>query len=67
MDYYQRLTGLLNRIQHLPAQYKWLIDRIKQNWLRDNDWTTDNWTNNKRLFNRENTRIEKHQWHYESS
>ena len=57
----------LNRVQHLPAQYKWLIDGIKQNWLRDNDWTTDNLTNNKRLSNCENTRIEKHQWHYESS
>ena len=57
----------LNRIQHLPAQYKRLVDGIKQNWLQDNDWTTDNLTNNKRLSNCDNRQIEKHQWHYESS
>ena len=40
----------LNRSQQLPAPYKRLIDEIKQNQLRENDWTTDNLTNNRRLF-----------------
>ena len=31
----------LNRRQQLPAPYKRLIDEIKQNWLRENDWRTD--------------------------
>ena len=68
-DYYQRLTleswftnlkqTSLNRSQQLPAPYKQLIDKIKQNLLRENDWKTDNLTNNRR--------IEAHQLHYESS
>ena len=57
----------LNCSQQLPAQYKRLIDGLKQNWLRENDWTTDNLTNNKQLFNCDNRRIETHQWHQESS
>ena len=31
---------------------------IKKNKIRENDWTTDNLTNNKRLFNFDNRRIE---------
>ena len=42
-------------------------DGIKQNLLQENDWTTDNLTNYKRLFNFENRRIETHEWHYDSS
>ena len=70
-DYYQRLTleswftnleqTPLNRSQQLPAPYKRLINEIKQNWLRENDWRTDNLTNNIRLFNCDNRRIETHQ------
>ena len=54
-DYYQRLTlgswftnleqTPLNRSQQLPAPYKRLIDGIKKNYLRENDWTADNLTN----------------------
>ena len=40
----------LNRSQQLPAPYKRLIDEIKQNKLRENDWRTDNLTNNRRLL-----------------
>ena len=32
---------LLNRSQQLPAPYKQLIDGLKQNYLRENDWPTD--------------------------
>ena len=32
---------LLNRSQQLPAPYKRLIDGLKQNYLRENDWPTD--------------------------
>ena len=70
-DYYQRLTieswftnleqTPLNRSQQLPAPYKRLIDEIKKNYLRENDWRTDNLTNNKRLFNCDNRHIETHQ------
>ena len=59
-DYYQRLTlqswfsnleqSPLNRSQKLPAPYKQLIDEIKQNYLRENDWRTDNLTNNSQLL-----------------
>ena len=56
-----------NRSQQLPAPYKLLIDGIKQNWLRENDWTTDNLTNNERLFNCDKRRIETHPWQCESS
>ena len=35
--------------------------------LWETDLTADNLTNNKRLFNCDNRRIEMHQWHYESS
>ena len=55
-DYYQRLileswfTNLeqtpLNRSQQLPAPCKRHIYGLKQNQLRENDWTTDNLTNN---------------------
>ena len=65
-DYYQRLTleswftnleqMLLKCSQQLPAPYKRLIDEIKQNLLREND----NLTNNRRLFNCDNRRIETH-------
>ena len=75
-DYYQRLTleswftnleqKPLNRSQ-LPAPYKRLIDEIKENQLRENDWTTDNLSNNRRLFNCNNRWIEAHQLHYDSS
>ena len=37
--------------------YKRLIDEVKQNWLREHD----NLTNNRRLFNCDNRRIETHQ------
>ena len=76
-DYYQRLTleswftnleqTLLNRSQQSPAPYKRLIDEIKENQLRENDWTTDNLSNNRRLFNCNNRWIEAHQLHYDSS
>ena len=55
------------RSQQLLAPYKRLIDGINQNLLRENDWTTDNFTNNKQLFHHDNRRIETHQWRYESS
>ena len=56
----------LNRSEQLPARYKRLhsIDELKQTQQRQNDWTTKNLTNNKRLFNCGNRRIETHQWHY---
>ena len=76
-DYYQGLTleswftnleqTPLKRSQQLPSPYKRLIDEIKQNKLRENDWTTDNLTNNRRLFDCDNRRIETHQVHYDSS
>ena len=50
----------LNRSQQLPAPWKRLIDDIKQNYLRENDRRTDNLTNNRRLFNWDNRRIETH-------
>ena len=56
-----------NRSKQLAAPYKLLIDGIKQNWLRENDWTTDNLANNRRLFNCDKRRIETHKRHYESS
>ena len=75
-DYYQRLTleswftnleqKPLNRSQ-LPAPYKRLIDEVKQDQIRENDWTRDNLKDNRRLFDCDNRRIEKHQLHYESS
>ena len=53
-DYYQRLTlkscltnlekTPQNRSQQLPAPYKRVIDGLKQNWQRQNHWTTDNLT-----------------------
>ena len=49
------------RSQQLPAPYKRLIDGIKENLLRENDWTTENLTNLKRLFKYDNRRIETHQ------
>ena len=57
-DYYQRLTleNWFNNLEQTPlnrsqqsAPYKRLIDEIKQNQLRENDWRTDNSTNNRRL------------------
>ena len=58
-DYYQRLTleswftklkqTPLNRSQQLPAPKKGLIDKIKHNLLRENDWTSDNLLNNRRI------------------
>ena len=70
-DYYQRLTleswftdleqTPLNRSQQLPSPYKRLIDEIKQNKLRENDRTTNNLTNNKRLLNCDDRRIETYQ------
>ena len=51
----------LNGSQQLPALYKQLMDGIKQNWLRENEWTTDNLTNGKQLFNCDNRQIEMHQ------
>ena len=63
-DYYQRLsleswfTTLeqmpLNCSQLLPALQKQLIDRTKQNQLQENNMTTDNLNNNKRLCNCDN-------------
>ena len=56
-DYYQRLTleswftnleqTPLNHSQQLPAPYKRLLDKIKKNY--ENDWRTDNLTNNRRI------------------
>ena len=51
----------LNRSQKLAALYKRLIDGLKQNKLRENNWTTDTLTANKRLLNCDNRRIETHQ------
>ena len=78
-DYCQRLTFRklvyyvknleqtpLHRNQQLPALYKRLIDEIKQNYLRENDWTTDNLTNNRQLFDCDNRQIETYQLHYKS-
>ena len=39
----------LNRSQQLPAPQKRLIDKIKQNLLREKNWTTDNLNNNRRI------------------
>ena len=36
----------LNRSQQLPAPTKRLVDGLKQNLLRENDWTADNLTRN---------------------
>ena len=38
------------RSQQLPAPDKRLIDGLKQNCERQNDWMTDNLTNKKRLL-----------------
>ena len=75
--HYQRLTleswfinleqTPLNISQQLPAPYKRLIDEIKQNYLRDNEWRTDNLIDNRSLFNCDNRRIETHQLHDEYS
>jgi len=43
--------ALKNTDRQLPAPYK----------LQENDWTTGNLTNNKRLLNCDNRRIETHQ------
>ena len=51
----------LSHSQQLTVPCKWLIDEIKQNSLRENDWRTDNLTNNRQLFNCDNRRIETHQ------
>ena len=50
--------------QPLPAPYKRLINGLKQKWKRQNNWTTDNLTINKRLLNCNKRRIETHseQW-----
>ena len=48
---FMRRTKLsVNRSQQFPAPYKRLIDGIKQNYLRENDWRTDNLTNNRQLL-----------------
>ena len=70
-DCYQRLTlerwfinieqTPLNGSQQLPGPYKGLIEGLNQNLARENDWTTDDFTNNKRLLNCDNRRIETHQ------
>ena len=36
----------VNRSQQLPAPTKRLVDGLKQNLLRENDWTADNLTRN---------------------
>ena len=52
----------LNGSQQLTAPYKQHnIDRIKQNQLQENDWTTYSLTNNKQLFNCDNRQIETRQ------
>ena len=50
--------------QPLPAPYKRLINGLKQKWKRQNNWTTDNLTINKRLLNCNKRRIETHQWQW---
>ena len=40
-----------------------LIDEIKQNQLRKNDWKTDNLTNNRQRFNCDKRGIKTHQLH----
>ena len=37
----------MNRSQKLPALSKRLINGLKQDWLQQSEWTTDNLTNNK--------------------
>ena len=55
----------VNRSQQLPARYKRLhsIDGLNQTQQGQNDSTTENFTDNKRLFTCGNRRIETHQWH----
>ena len=56
--------GLWFAVFHENLTLEVSIDEIKR---RENDWRTDNLTNNKQMFNCDNRRIETHQLHYESS
>ena len=51
----------LNHSQQLPALHKRLIDGLKQNWQRQNDWTTNNLTNNEQLLNCDRRQLKMHQ------
>ena len=56
------MSSLVYRGQFLfVINLKRLIDGLKQNLLRKNDWTSDNLTNNKRLPKCDNRQIETHQ------
>ena len=69
LGFFRAVTLQRKISQQLPAPYKRLhsIDGLKQTEQRQNDWTAENLTNNKRLFNCDNGPMETHQWHYESS
>ena len=46
------MSSLVYRGQfYFVINLKRLIDGLKQKVLRENDWTRDNFSNNKRLFN----------------
>ena len=72
-DYYQRptleswFTNLeqmpLNCSQQLPAPYKRLIDRLKQNWQWQNDWWATIWLTINDCPTVKKRWIETHQWH----
>ena len=51
----------MNHSQQLPALHKQLIDGFNQNWQWQNDWTTDNLTNNKQLLNCDRRQIKMYQ------
>ena len=56
MSYNKRHRIVVNSYQHRTN------DRLEQNWQRQNDWTTYNLTNDKRLLKCGNRRIETRQW-----
>ena len=56
MSYNKRHRIVVNSYQHRTN------DRFEQNWQRQNDWTTYNLTNDKRLLKCGNRRIETRQW-----
>ena len=77
-DYHKRFsleiwftTGLgqkpMNRGQQLPAPYKRLIDGLSKQTTRRMTGQLKIWLTINDCFNCDNTRIEAHQWHYESS
>ena len=56
------MSSLVYRGQfYFVINLKRLINELKQNVLRKNDWTSDNLTNNKRLIKCDNRQIKTHQ------